>query len=156
MTEKLFTGTLNHNQNKTKTVCQSRSSVHRFLGSTSTKQGKCDLLKGHNEMCTGRGSNQGPLGPKSDALTTAPLRHLLCNVAVILDVIIDFKALINNVHFSGAILTSNLVSLGTIQCMKCQGKICFGEVLTSRGFCMISLSTYNFSTLYTTFPHNLV
>ena len=27
-------------------------------------------------MCTGRGSNQGPLGPKSDALTTAPLRHL--------------------------------------------------------------------------------
>ena len=26
-------------------------------------------------MCTGRGSNQGPLGPKSDALTTAPLRH---------------------------------------------------------------------------------
>ena len=25
---------------------------------------------------TGRGSNQGPLGPKSDALTTAPLRHL--------------------------------------------------------------------------------
>ena len=28
-------------------------------------------------MCTGRGSNQGPLGPKSDALTTAPLRHLV-------------------------------------------------------------------------------
>ena len=27
-------------------------------------------------MCTGRGSNQGPLGPKSDALTTVPLRHL--------------------------------------------------------------------------------
>ena len=27
-------------------------------------------------MCSGRGSNQGPLGPKSDALTTAPLRHL--------------------------------------------------------------------------------
>ena len=25
-------------------------------------------------MCTGRDSNQGPLGPKSDALTTAPLR----------------------------------------------------------------------------------
>ena len=23
-------------------------------------------------MCTGRGSNQGTLGPKSDALTTAP------------------------------------------------------------------------------------
>ena len=23
-------------------------------------------------MCTGRGSNQGPFGPKSDALTTAP------------------------------------------------------------------------------------
>ena len=32
--------------------------------------------QGHNEMCTGRGSNQGPLGPKSDALTTAPLHHL--------------------------------------------------------------------------------
>ena len=30
-------------------------------------------------MCTGRGSNQGPLGPKSDALTTAPLRHLSSN-----------------------------------------------------------------------------
>ena len=28
-------------------------------------------------MCTGRDSNQGPLGPKSDALTTAPFRHLL-------------------------------------------------------------------------------
>ena len=28
-------------------------------------------------MCTGRGSNQGPLGPKSDTLTTAPLRHML-------------------------------------------------------------------------------
>ena len=27
-------------------------------------------------MCTGRGSNQGPVGPKSDALTTATLRHL--------------------------------------------------------------------------------
>ena len=27
-------------------------------------------------MYIGRGSNQGPLGPKSDALTTAPLRHL--------------------------------------------------------------------------------
>ena len=27
-------------------------------------------------MCTGQGSNQGPLGPKSDALTTAPLCHL--------------------------------------------------------------------------------
>ena len=28
-------------------------------------------------MCTGRSSNQGPFGPKSDALTTVPLRHLL-------------------------------------------------------------------------------
>ena len=27
-------------------------------------------------MCTGRSSNQEPLGPKFDALTTAPLRHL--------------------------------------------------------------------------------
>ena len=27
-------------------------------------------------MCTGRGSNQGSLGPKSDTLTTAPLRRL--------------------------------------------------------------------------------
>ena len=34
-----------------------------------------------------------------------------------------------------------------------------GEVLSkmmSRGFRMISLSTYDFSTLYTTFPHNLI
>ena len=28
-------------------------------------------------MCTGRVSNQGPLGPKSDTLTTAPLRRPL-------------------------------------------------------------------------------
>ena len=35
------------------------------------------LAQGHNKMCTGRGSNQGPLGPKSDALTTVPLRHLI-------------------------------------------------------------------------------
>ena len=27
-------------------------------------------------MCTGLGSNQGPLDPKFDALTTAPLGHL--------------------------------------------------------------------------------
>ena len=34
-----------------------------------------------------------------------------------------------------------------------------GEVLNklkSRGFCTTSLSTYNFSTLYTTLPHNLI
>ena len=31
-------------------------------------------------MCTGRGLNQGPLGPKSDALTTAPLRHLTADI----------------------------------------------------------------------------
>ena len=34
-------------------------------------------------MCTGRGSNQGPLGPKSDALTTAPLCHLRTNLRVL-------------------------------------------------------------------------
>ena len=28
-------------------------------------------------MCIGGGANQGPLGPKFDALTTAPLRHLI-------------------------------------------------------------------------------
>ena len=32
------------------------------------------LAQGHNEMCTGGELNQGPLGPKSDALSTAPLR----------------------------------------------------------------------------------
>ena len=32
-------------------------------------------------MCTGQGSNQGPFGPKSNALTTAPLRHHQCNAA---------------------------------------------------------------------------
>ena len=31
-------------------------------------------------MCTGRESNQGPLGPKSDALTPAPLRHIKVNL----------------------------------------------------------------------------
>ena len=34
-------------------------------------------------MCTGRGSNQGPLGPKSDALTTAPLRHRTISICSI-------------------------------------------------------------------------
>ena len=38
-------------------------------------------------MCTGRGSNQGPLGPKSDAFTTAPLRHLMCALDVFQNVI---------------------------------------------------------------------
>ena len=49
--------------------------------------------------------------------------------------------------------------------MKGQVKICFwsiknsGEVLNklkSRGFRATSLSTYDFSTLYTTLPHNLI
>ena len=31
-------------------------------------------------MCTGRGSNQGPLDPKYDALTTASLQHLHATV----------------------------------------------------------------------------
>ena len=31
-------------------------------------------------MCTGGESNQGPLGPKSDALSTAPLRPSFTNV----------------------------------------------------------------------------
>ena len=35
-------------------------------------------------MCTGRGSNQGPIGPKSDALTTAALRHLTCLVQILI------------------------------------------------------------------------
>ena len=57
------------------------------------------------------------------------------------------------------------MSLGTFrQCMKGQGKICLGlknsvEVLSklkSRGFRTTSLSTYDFSTLYTTLPHDLI
>ena len=48
--------------------------------------------------------------------------------------------------------------------MKGHGKICSspfksGEVLSklmSRGFRAISLSTYDFSTLYSTLPHNLI
>ena len=49
--------------------------------------------------------------------------------------------------------------------MKGQGKICFGlyknsgEVLSklkSRGFRATSLPTYDFTTLYTTLPHNLI
>ena len=35
-------------------------------------------------MCTGRGSNQGSLGPKSDALTTAPLRSLYVYCACVI------------------------------------------------------------------------
>ena len=47
--------------------------------------------------------------------------------------------------------------------MKSQVKICFGLLkilvfnkLKSRGFRATSLSTYDFSTLYTTLPHNLI
>ena len=47
--------------------------------------------------------------------------------------------------------------------MKGQGKICSiknsGQVLSklkSRGFCASSLCTYDFSTLYTTLPHNQI
>ena len=42
--------------------------------------------------------------------------------------------------------------------MKGQVKICFGQlkILKSRGFRANSLSTYDFSTLYTALPHNLI
>ena len=42
--------------------------------------------------------------------------------------------------------------------MKGQVKLCFGQlkILKSRGFRASSLSTYDFSTLYTTLPHNLI
>ena len=49
--------------------------------------------------------------------------------------------------------------------MKGQVKICFGQLKNSgevlnklklRGFRATSLSTYDFSTLYTTLPHNLI
>ena len=48
--------------------------------------------------------------------------------------------------------------------MKGQVKICFGQlkilvrylINKSSGFRATSLSTYNFSTLYTTLPHNLI
>ena len=50
------------------------------------------------------------------------------------------------------------------QCMRGQGKYVLvyknsGEVLSelkSKGFCATSLCTYDFSTLYTTLPHNLL
>ena len=45
------------------------------------------------------------------------------------------------------------------QCLKGQGKICSGEVLSklkSRGFRATSLSTYDFSTLYNTLSNNLI
>ena len=35
-------------------------------------------------MCTARGSNQGPFGPKSDTLTTAPLRHFSEGIVLVL------------------------------------------------------------------------
>ena len=44
-------------------------------------------------MCTGRGSNQGPLGPKSDALTTAPLRHLSFSLSFFITSCHDFLGL---------------------------------------------------------------
>ena len=58
------------------TVCPSRSSVHRFLGLTSSKQGVnviCSRPVTTNCVSTGPGSNQGPISTKSDALTTAPV-----------------------------------------------------------------------------------
>ena len=54
------------------TVCPCRSSVHPFLGLTSTKQGVNVTCSRPQRTATGRGSNHGPLGPKSDALTIAP------------------------------------------------------------------------------------
>ena len=67
-------------------------------------------------------------------------------------------------HYLLVSLLSNLVSLGTMrQCMNGQGKYVLvyknsGEVLSklkSRVFRATSLSTYDFSTLYTTLPHYL-
>ena len=54
------------------TVCPSRSSVHRFLGSTSTKQGKCDLLKATTKCAPAGVRTRDPLVRNP---TPIPLRH---------------------------------------------------------------------------------
>ena len=67
-------------------------------------------------MCTGRGSNQGPLGPKSDALTTAPLRHLQMSVQKTKDhlygtfVLLLLNIPVNSYGHVGTV-TSNFVGL---------------------------------------------
>ena len=69
-----------------------------------------------------------------------------------------------------ASLLSNLVSLGTMRhCLKGQGNMFWSiknvarylrletvRKLKSRGFRVTGLSTNDFSTLYTTLPHNLI
>ena len=55
------------------TVCPCRSVVHRFLGLTSTKQGVDVTCSRPQRTEPGWGSNHGPLGPKSGAITTAPV-----------------------------------------------------------------------------------
>ena len=57
-------------------------------------------------MCTGQGSNQGPLGPKSDALTTAPLRHLNRSALVC-------ELLSNNSLFVGQLYDDKSLTLHT-------------------------------------------
>ena len=53
---------IGHNVNSSLvTVCPSRSSVHRFLGSTSTKQGKCDLLKAKTKCAPAGVRTRDPL-----------------------------------------------------------------------------------------------
>ena len=77
-------------------------------------------------MCTGGESNQGPLGPKSDALSTAPLRpqhstlfkNLLCSDSILLIVIClrkhkgMFKT--TNTEIKGALNHKNLFKIAIL------------------------------------------
>ena len=79
----------------------------------------------HSELYKTK-SNSVLLNHQLLTLTTSTTGYW-CNVAAILDGIIDFQASsCQQFTFLIAISTSNLVSLCTIQRMKGQGKICFG------------------------------
>ena len=58
------------------TVCPCRLSVHRFLDLTRTKHGVNVTCSRPQQTAPGRGLNQGPLGLRSDTLTTAPVRPI--------------------------------------------------------------------------------
>ena len=118
----------------------------------------------------GRGSNRGPLASEASALTTELPRLPICNT---------IKLFLQNKTNSSActttelsiLLTSCLTAIKNHVIKYCttvyerNGKKIFwsiknsGEILNklkSRGFLASGLSTYDFSTVYTTLPHNLI
>ena len=103
-------------------------------------------------MCTDRGSNQGPLGPKSDALTTAPFRHLKGDVN-------NSTTLLNKCQDVVNILTTLLkcqgdVNISTTLLNKCQGDVNIPTTLLNKcqGY-VKQLSNHNAVTLMELLMH---